>query len=43
MLHLELHVPGTRSAPAWEHGHPRPESLRDPTSFLLPLTIGFDG
>ena len=37
MLHLELHAPGTREAPAWEHGQPRPRSLRDPTPWLLPL------
>lgn len=33
MLHLELHVPGTREAPAWETA--RPATLLDPTPFLL--------
>jgi hypothetical protein len=33
MLHLELHAPGTRQAPAWETD--RPFSLRDPTPKLL--------
>ena len=37
MLHLELHVPGTREAPAWEHGQPMPPTLQDPTPWLLAL------
>lgn len=39
MLHLELHAPGTREAPAWEHGQPRPDSLLDPTPWLLHLIV----
>lgn len=35
MLHMELHAHGARSAPAWEGA--RPETLLDPTPFLLPL------
>lgn len=34
MLHLELHVAGTIKTTPWEHGHGRPESLRDPTDVL---------
>ena len=37
MLHLELHAPGTRSAPGWDHGQPRPATLLDPTPWLLAL------
>lgn len=33
MLHIELHAPGTREAPAWEDR--RPTSLRDPTEWLM--------
>lgn len=36
MLHLELHRSGTRDAYAWEDE--RPESLLDPTPFLLEIT-----
>lgn len=39
MLHLELHAPGTRSAPAWEQGLEKPVSLRDPTPHLRPLAL----
>lgn len=35
MLHLELHAPGTRQAPAWEDQ--RPDTLRDPTPYLLEI------
>lgn len=37
MLHLELHASGARSAPGWDHGQPRPATLRDPTPWLLDL------
>lgn len=36
MLHLELHAPGTTEAMEWVGA--RPESLRDPTPFLLAAT-----
>ncbi|MBI1328020.1 MAG: peptidoglycan DD-metalloendopeptidase family protein [Alphaproteobacteria bacterium] len=39
MLHLELHEHGTSDAYEWKVGEDKPESLRDPTHFLLPLTI----
>lgn len=35
MLHLELHTHGTRQAPEWPVGTEKPETLRDPTDFLL--------
>lgn len=35
MLHLELHVPGTRDAYEWTVALGRPTSLRDPTPFLM--------
>lgn len=35
MLHLELHVAGSRSAPEWLEHVACPEVLRDPTPFLL--------
>jgi murein DD-endopeptidase MepM/ murein hydrolase activator NlpD len=35
MLHLELHVAGTRDAPGWDHGRDRPATLCDPTPRLL--------
>lgn len=35
MLHLELHVPGTRDAYEWTVEGGRPKSLLDPTSRLL--------
>jgi murein DD-endopeptidase MepM/ murein hydrolase activator NlpD len=34
MLHLELHVPGTRDTFEWPVNGPRPPSLLDPTDFL---------
>lgn len=34
MLHLELHVHGTRDAYEWPDENNRPPSLRDPTPFL---------
>ncbi len=34
MLHLELHLPGTRDAVEWVSGGPRPPSLLDPTELL---------
>ena len=37
MLHLELHAPGARSAPGWDHGQPRPATLLDPTPWLLAM------
>lgn len=40
MLHLELHEPGTRASVAWDPGAPRPNSLRDPTPWLIGA---FDG
>ena len=33
MLHIELHAPGARQAPAWEGE--RPKTLLDPTDYLL--------
>lgn len=35
MLHLELHAPGTVVAPEWVNPEKKPETLRDPTPFLL--------
>ena len=35
MLHLELHTRGTRTAFTWALNSERPDSLRDPTDFLL--------
>lgn len=35
MLHLELHAPGSRSAPEWLEHDARPAVLRDPTAHLL--------
>jgi murein DD-endopeptidase MepM/ murein hydrolase activator NlpD len=37
MLHLELHLPGTRTTVAWEVGNQEncPSTLLDPTKFLL--------
>lgn len=35
MLHLELHSPGTVTAPEWRSRDSKPPTLRDPTSFLL--------
>ena len=37
MLHLELHQPGTRCAPGWDHGLARPDTLLDPTPHLLAM------
>lgn len=37
MLHLELHTPGTDECPSWDLADNRPESLLDPTPFLLKL------
>lgn len=39
MLHLELHIRGTRVTPEWRVGCARPASLRDPTSCLRPLAL----
>ncbi len=39
MLHLELHTAGTRDCYEWVVGAASPPSLRDPTPFLLPLTL----
>lgn len=36
MLHLELHVPGSREAPEWLDFADKPAVLRDPTPYLLP-------
>lgn len=41
MLHLELHVPGTREAFEWLNE--RPVSLLDPTPFLLEVASGANG
>lgn len=38
MLHLELHRAGTRDCYEWAPGDAAPDSLRDPTPCLLPLT-----
>lgn len=35
MLHLELHTHGARQAPEWPVKGNKPETLRDPTEFLL--------
>ena len=35
MLHLELHIHGTRDVYEWLVDGPKPESLLDPTEFLL--------
>ena len=35
MLHLELHVHGTTSTCEWKRGEYPPETLRDPTYFLI--------
>jgi murein DD-endopeptidase MepM/ murein hydrolase activator NlpD len=37
MLHLELHRPGVRVPVEWYQECGRPESLLDPTPYLLPL------
>ena len=37
MLHLELYDHGTREPLEWGPNEDKPETLRDPTSFLLPL------
>jgi murein DD-endopeptidase MepM/ murein hydrolase activator NlpD len=39
MLHLELHVPGTRTLVEWYADKPRPPSLCDPT-LMLQSSIG---
>ena len=38
MLHLELHMPGARSCPEWTKEKGRPQTLLDPTPYLLQLT-----
>jgi murein DD-endopeptidase MepM/ murein hydrolase activator NlpD len=40
MLHLELHVAGSRVAPEWLEHDQRPAVLLDPTSFLLNCRCG---
>jgi hypothetical protein len=40
MLHLELHVHGSRSAPEWLEHDQRPLVLVDPTPFLLAMVKG---
>lgn len=35
MLHLERHVPGSRTAPEWKVGEPKPAVLLDPTPYLM--------
>lgn len=35
MLHMELHVPGTRATSWWKRNEPQPESLRDPMPLLV--------
>lgn len=36
-LHLELHHPATRKPVKWLPGQPKPDTLFDPTPFLLPI------
>lgn len=38
MLHLELHVYGTRDVYEWKTLSEKPPSLKDPTPYLKPLT-----
>ncbi|WP_126223337.1 M23 family metallopeptidase [Burkholderia ambifaria] len=39
MLHLELHTPGSRAAPEWLVHEQRPAVLRDPTPYLLSISL----
>lgn len=43
MLHLELHAHGARQAPGWDHGCDRPDTLKDPTPYLLAMAGGETG
>ena len=38
MLHLELHIAGSRVAPEWLVHEERPLVLRDPSPFLLSIS-----
>lgn len=41
MLHLELHSHGSREAPIWYVGEPKPKLLKDPTFYLCEIVDNF--